>query len=187
MLDKAWMMENLRRKHVSGFKTYTVKKFFGLIPLALDSLYPKKSCFPLLMSELVRTDRDRCLCVWSLENAGACSPHLYAYFSAQAWCEVQFTCVEGAASQNIVTVMAIWNIWHSVMWPKGAAVRSWLAVLGFQFGLKLLSHMTLRSHSNVAQRYNIGTSHFQDHISLAVMTTGLRCAGNNSNNNACQT
>lgn len=43
--------------------------------------------------------------------------------------------------------------WRGVMWPKGAAAKSRLGVLGFQFGLKLLSHMTPGSQSNVAQRY----------------------------------
>lgn len=54
---------------------------------------------------------------------------------------------------------ALLLLWRSeifgVAWcgPRGAAARSRLGVLGFQFGLMLLSHMTLRLHSNVAQRY----------------------------------
>lgn len=89
-----------------------------------------------------------------------------------------------------------WSEIFGVAWcgPTGAAARSRLGVLGFHFGLKLLSHMTPRSHSNVAQRYIIACWHFSlstPHQScwncVDWMMARLHRAGNNRNNNACQT
>lgn len=166
--DKAWMMVNSRWKQVSGFKTHTVK---SSLVYDLDDRCAFRLVFLWNLAHVwVRKDRQGqvSVCLEFREWRSTYPPFIgLSQRTCLVWGTV-YMCVCGAAYQSIVTVMAIWNIWRGMMWPKGGSCEISTGCSAMPFRAQVALSHDPRGHVAMWHEgtlWRVDTSHFQSHVS----------------------